>query len=99
MNQERISIENSLRTVLDPEAGINVMDLGLIYNLEVDGGSVRIAMTLTSAGCPVGPMIVEDVQSTLEAALPDRQILISLVFDPPWTPERITEEGKRLLEL
>ncbi|MCB1137146.1 MAG: metal-sulfur cluster assembly factor [Leptospiraceae bacterium] len=99
MNQERISIENSLRTVLDPEAGINVMDLGLIYNLEVDGGSVRITMTLTSAGCPVGPMIVEDVQSTLEAALPDRQILISLVFDPPWTPERITEEGKRLLEL
>ena len=99
MNQERISIENSLRTVLDPEAGINVMDLGLIYNLEVDGGSVRIAMTLTSAGCPVGPMIVEDVESTLEAARPDRQILISLVFDPPWTPERITEEGKRLLEL
>ena len=79
---------------------MNIVDLGLIYGLDVDDeGDVQLELTLTSPGCPVGPMILEEVQSTLESVLPHKQVLISLVFDPPWSPERISEEGRSHLDL
>ncbi|MBU45272.1 MAG: aromatic ring hydroxylase [Spirochaetaceae bacterium] len=93
-------MEEALKTVVDPEVGLNIVDLGLIYGLDVDDeGDVQLELTLTSPGCPVGPMILEEVQSTLESVLPHKQVLISLVFDPPWSPERISEEGRSHLDL
>ncbi len=100
MNEKVRRLEEALKTVVDPEVGLNIVDLGLIYGLDVDDeGDVQLELTLTSPGCPVGPMILEEVQSTLESVLPHKQVLISLVFDPPWSPERISEEGRSHLDL
>ena len=82
MNEKVRRLEEALKTVVDPEVGLNIVDLGLIYGLDVDDeGDVQLELTLTSPGCPVGPMILEEVQSTLESVLPHKQVLISLVFD------------------
>tara|TARA_Y100001937_G_scaffold23899_1_gene34302 strand:- start:364003 stop:364305 length:303 start_codon:yes stop_codon:yes gene_type:complete len=100
VNEKVRRLEEALKTVVDPEVGLNIVDLGLIYGLDVDDeGDVQLELTLTSPGCPVGPMILEEVQSTLESVLPHKQVLISLVFDPPWSPERISEEGRSHLDL
>ena len=100
MNEKVRRLEEALKTVVDPEVGLNIVDLGLIYGLDVDDeGDVQLELILTSPGCPVGPMILEEVQSTLESVLPHKQVLISLVFDPPWSPERISEEGRSHLDL
>ena len=94
---ERMEVE--LKSVLDPEVGLNIVDLGLVYSLHVDDeGDIHLAMTLTSRGCPVGPLIVEEVENTLKTLYPGKQVHISLVFDPPWSPERISEEGRAMLQ-
>lgn len=99
MNDREQRLMEELKAVVDPEVGLNIVDMGLIYSLAIDDeGDVHLEMTLTSPSCPVGPIILEEVQHTLETVVPGKQVLLSLVFDPPWTPERITEEGARFLE-
>jgi metal-sulfur cluster biosynthetic enzyme len=85
-----------LRTIYDPEIPHNVVDLGLVYELslrEVDGGvAVDVVMTLTAPGCGMGPVLVRDVEDRV-GALPGVQgVSVELVFEPPWSPERMTEE-------
>lgn len=85
----------ALKEVIDPELGINVVDLGLIYEVAVDEADVRITMTLTTPGCPLHESIAEAVQEALQDMLPRiGDVQLVLVWDPPWTPDRISEEGR-----
>jgi metal-sulfur cluster biosynthetic enzyme len=88
-------IEEALRDVVDPELGINIVDLGLVYDLHVDDDVATIDMTLTSAACPLTEMIEEQVSAALvgEAGLVS-DFRINWVWLPPWGPEKITEDGR-----
>jgi len=82
------TVRDALRMVMDPEAGMNIVDLGLVYGIEASDAGVKVEMTMTSAACPMADMIVDDAYKALEGALPaDTPIDIELVWDPPWTPE------------
>ena len=91
-------IITGLKTVYDPEIPVNIYDLGLIYKIDVDDVSVKILMTLTSAFCPSADEIPEEVQTVVENALKElnttRTTSVEVVFDPPWTPERVSEEAR-----
>ncbi len=86
-----------LKQVIDPELGINIIDLGLVYAIESTPESIAIEMTLTTKGCPMGEAIMSDVNQKLESHFPDKKIAVTLVWEPPWSPEQISEEGMRLL--
>ena len=78
-----------LRRVKDPELNLNIVDLGLIYDVHVDGTSVRIDMSLTSPGCPSGPEIMGEAEQQLRTIPGVTDVVMNLVWSPPWTPERI----------
>ena len=89
-------IEESLRDVVDPELGINVVDLGLVYGVSVDDGNVAtVDMTLTSAACPLTDVIEDQTRSALTGVVNDFRI--NWVWMPPWGPERITDDGRDML--
>ena len=92
-------VYEALREVYDPEIPINVVDLGLIYDVKVDEGNVDVRMTLTFAGCGMGPYIAQQAEWRLAELEGVDDINVELVFDPPWSPDQITEEGKKLLGL
>lgn len=88
-------IEGVLRTVYDPEIPVNIMDLGLVYELNVsDDGKVKIVMTLTAPGCPVAGDIVAEVQQKTEAVEGVTDVYVHLTFDPPWNREMMSEEAR-----
>jgi len=93
-------VEEAMRDVVDPELGINVVDLGLVYEIKIgDDSNVKITMTLTAPACPVAGDIVRDVQEKVEA-LPDvMDCHVNLTFDPPWTKDRMSEAAKLALGL
>lgn len=82
-------VRNALKGVKDPELGLDLVVLGLIYDLEIDGGAVHATMSLTSPFCPVAGQIVEDVKTAIEGVEGVESAEVELTFDPPWTPERI----------
>jgi metal-sulfur cluster biosynthetic enzyme len=79
----------ALRRVKDPEINMNIVDLGLIYDIVVEGNDVRVDMSLTSPGCPSGPEIMGDAQRQVETVEGVGAATINLVWSPPWTPDRI----------
>jgi metal-sulfur cluster biosynthetic enzyme len=80
-----------MRQVDDPEAGMNIVDLGLVYGIDVAGGAVRIDLTMTTAACPMADMIVDQVRDAVTATVPaGTAVDVQLVWDPPWTPDRMT---------
>ena len=79
----------ALRKVKDPELNLNIMDLGLVYEVKVEGDEVHVDMSLTSPGCPAGPMIMTDAERAIRALPGVRDVEINLVWSPMWTPERI----------
>jgi len=84
-----------LRRVSDPEVGINIVDLGLIYRIDIAPQEIRITMTMTSPACPMGDMIMDDIDAVLDAALPpDIKVAVDLVWEPPWSPEMMTAEAR-----
>jgi metal-sulfur cluster biosynthetic enzyme len=89
----------ALHDVFDPEIPVNVVDLGLIYGVEVDDGNVDVRMTLTFAGCGMGPYIAQQAEWRIAEIEGVEDVNVEMVFDPPWTPDQITEEGKKLLGL
>ena len=89
----------ALRDVYDPEIPVNIVDLGLVYGVEVADGDVDVSMTLTFDGCCMGPYIAQQAEWRLAEVEGVEDINVDLVFDPPWTPDMISEEGKRLLGL
>jgi len=82
-------VKLALRRVKDPELNLNVIDLGLIYAINVDGTTVSVDMSLTSPGCPSGPEIMRDVEQQLRAMPGVEDVVVNLVWSPYWTPERI----------
>jgi metal-sulfur cluster biosynthetic enzyme len=85
----------ALRTVLDPELGLDIVALGLVYDLRVDGDSLVVDMTLTTPGCPVAELLPAEAAQALHSALPGVEVELNLVWDPPWTPELLTPEASR----
>lgn len=82
-------VRDALKTVKDPELGLDLVVLGLIYDIEIADADVKATISLTSPFCPVAPQIVEDVKTTIEAVEGVESAEVELTFDPPWTPERI----------
>ena len=81
--------------VIDPELGINVVDLGLIYDVEISGGQISVDMTLTTPGCPLAGTLAAQVEEVLRQAFPGFDVEVSLVWEPRWTPELMSEEARR----
>jgi metal-sulfur cluster biosynthetic enzyme len=90
-------VRDALSRVMDPEAGMNIVDLGLVYGIDVSPQGVQVRLTMTSAACPMAEMIVDEAHGQLAAALPaDTPVEIELVWDPPWTPERMSEVARSM---
>jgi metal-sulfur cluster biosynthetic enzyme len=90
-------VVDALRAVEDPELGMDIVELGLLYDVEVAGPKVKVIHTLTSMGCPVGPMIQQNVDEIVAAMPGVEDVEIELTWDPPWTPERMSEDAKFIL--
>jgi metal-sulfur cluster biosynthetic enzyme len=93
----REEVIDALRVVEDPELGMDIVELGLLYDAEVEGSTVKVTYSLTSMGCPVGPMIeqqIDEVVSSLEGV---DDVEAELTWDPPWTPERMSDDAKFVL--
>ena len=90
----RDKVEETLRTVYDPEIPVNIFDLGLVYETLIDEGKVKITMTLTAPACPAAGEIIHDVQQKIEAIEGVMDCHVNLTFDPPWTKEMMTEEAR-----
>ncbi len=88
---------DALRGVLDPEIGLSVVELGLIYGVHVEKDKIKIRMTLTSPACPLSNYIVQQVREKAESVAGVKSAEVELVFDPPWTPERLSAEAKKKL--
>ncbi len=87
-----------LKTVYDPEIPVNIVDLGLIYGLEIsEDGKVYILMTLTAPGCPIGDSIAFEIKDKLMQIEGISDVEVEFTFDPPWTLDRITDEGREVL--
>jgi len=89
----------ALHEVIDPEIGLNIVDLGLLYQIDFDEANkeIFISMTLTTQFCPMGDSIRNNAGRAMQQAFPEYTIHIELVFDPPWTSERISEQGQQFL--
>jgi metal-sulfur cluster biosynthetic enzyme len=86
-----------LRQVEDPELGMDIVDLGLLYDVEVEGPKVKIIYSLTSMGCPAGPLIAGDIERTAREVEGVEDVELELTFDPPWTPDKMSEDAKFIL--
>ncbi|MGH2654422.1 MAG: metal-sulfur cluster assembly factor [Actinomycetota bacterium] len=90
-------VMDALRKVNDPELGINIVDLGLVYDVRIEDGTVHIDYTLTTMGCPIGPLIEEQIRQMLEPVEGVDQVEAEMTLSPPWTPEKMSEEAKAAL--
>jgi metal-sulfur cluster biosynthetic enzyme len=88
---------SALAEINDPEMPVNLVDLGLIYGLQVDGGQVRVSLTFTAMGCPASDMIMSDVRERLLAEPGVDEVRLDVVWDPPWTSARLTADGRDAL--
>jgi metal-sulfur cluster biosynthetic enzyme len=86
-----------LRQVEDPELGMDIVDLGLLYDVSVDGPKVKVTYSLTSMGCPAGPLIEQDIDATARSLEGVEDVETELTFDPPWTPDKMSEDAKFIL--
>jgi metal-sulfur cluster biosynthetic enzyme len=88
-------VREALRGVEDPEAGMSIVDLGLVYGIALEPGRVRVEVTMTSPACPAAPYLVDESVAAIRAIAPDgTEVQVELVWDPPWTPERMSPEAQ-----
>jgi metal-sulfur cluster biosynthetic enzyme len=87
-------VQDALTNVIDPELGLDFMELGLVYQVEVEGGEVFITFTLTSPGCPIGPQVSEQMEEYVGELDGVAKVYPKMVFTPPWTPEMMSEDAK-----
>ncbi len=87
-------VTDALRDVIDPELGLDFVELGLIYDVEVEGPTVRVTYTLTSPGCPIGPQVSEQIEEFVGELDGVEAVQPVMTFSPPWTPERMSEDAK-----
>lgn len=94
----RAPVLHALRRVVDPEVAMDIVDVGLVYGVRVDGRNVQVRVTMTSAACPVADVIVGDIEHELDQVLPeDFHICTELVWEPPWTSERMSESARKFM--
>ncbi len=93
-------VRSALKKVLDPELGINIVDLGLVREIEIlEGPIIKIKMTMTAPGCPMAFFILGMAKRSVEEEIKEaKEVSVELVLDPPWTPLDLTEEGRRILK-
>jgi metal-sulfur cluster biosynthetic enzyme len=87
-------VNEALANVIDPELGLDFVELGLIYGVEVDAGHVHVTFSLTSPGCPIGPQVSEQIEEFVGELDDVDSVESSMVFSPPWSPERMSEDAK-----
>ena len=95
LNEEQIY--EALRDVYDPEIPVNIVDLGLVYGVDIEESDVRVKMTLTFAGCGMGPYIAQQAEWRIAEIDDVDDVEVDIVFEPPWNPEMISDEGKKEL--
>lgn len=88
---------NALKKCYDPEIPVNIVDLGLVYDVNVKDDVVNIKMTLTARGCPMHSLIAMDVQNKVKELTGAKEVNVQIVWDPPWTPDRMSKEAKEML--
>jgi metal-sulfur cluster biosynthetic enzyme len=93
----REQVIDALRVVEDPELGMDIVDLGLLYDVEVEGPKVKVEYTLTSMGCPVGPMIDEQIREAVASMEGVDEVESELTWSPPWSPEKMSDDAKFVL--
>jgi len=94
----RAEVRDALKEVRDPEIPINIVDLGLIYEIEVEDATVHVDMTLTTMGCPIADYFLQEAKKAVESVDGVEEASVELVWDPPWSPEKATEDGKAQLQ-
>ncbi len=91
-------VMKALKNVIDPELGVDIVDLGLVYGVKIaKDGNVDIDLTLTSPGCPVAPMILADAEENTAKVKGVKKVTVQFVFDPPWSPDKISDDARLLL--
>ena len=95
---QEAAVWEALKQVMDPEVGINIVDMGLVYQVEIRGDRANIEITMTSPSCPLHVSIAEEARRTVLRNNPSlSEAEVQVVWDPPWTPERMSEEAKKIL--
>ena len=87
-------VEDALTNVIDPELGLDFVELGLIYGVEIDGGKVDVTFTLTTPACPIGPQVSEQIVEFVSEVEGVTDVTPTMVFTPPWTPDKMSEDAK-----
>jgi metal-sulfur cluster biosynthetic enzyme len=87
-------VEEALTNVIDPELGLDFVELGLVYEIEVDGADAHITFTLTSPGCPIGPQVTEQMKEFVGELDGIESVETNMTFNPPWTPDMMSEDAK-----
>ncbi len=87
-------VTEALSNVIDPELGLDFVELGLIYGIEIDGGDVSVTFTLTTPACPIGPQVSEQIEEFVGDIEGVEKVATNMVFTPPWTPELMSEDAK-----
>jgi len=87
-------VTDALRDVIYPELGLDFVELGLIYDIEIEDGTIRVTYTLTSPGCPIGPQVSEQIEEFVSELDGVEEVQPTVTFSPPWTPERMSEDAK-----
>lgn len=96
-SDRRQELLNALATIKDPELGLDLVSLGLIYETRMEGASAHVRLTLTTPGCPLAGTIIEDVRAALRFLPGVHDVSVDLTFDPPWTPDRMSHEARAAL--
>jgi len=91
-------IWKALEAVNDPEFPLSIVDLGMVYGVQVNGGKVSVVLTFTSIGCPAMEMIISDIRDALHKLVGVSHVQVDVVWSPPWTKEKISEKGKQILQ-
>ena len=94
MSETEATVLDAMRSVIDPELMVNIVDLGLIYDVRVAGEKANVSMTLTSPACPAGPQIVHQAKMAVEAVPEITESEIRLTMSPPWSPDRMTDDAR-----
>jgi len=87
-------VTEALKEVYDPELHYNIVDLGLVYDVEIKDGGVHVLMTLTTPACPIGPMVIEQIQENLGILPGVKDVDVEITFDPLWSPEMMSDEAR-----
>lgn len=95
---EEDQVWKALELVMDPELGVDIVNLGLVYDVDVEGSKVKVTMTLTSIGCPEAGLIQDAVDMAVSTVAGVEDVEVDWTFDPPWSPNKVSEEGMDILQ-